>query len=354
MNIPMCLRTIVGFIVVDRSAIQRTDRGAISDNTTLISQFVVSKTFLSLALLVCLTGLLPAQENDRTEPEVSIDGEVAEADAEFQVLTERIPRYVISTDDETSAEFVFHEDPLQRWSNPLRRTKDACTFLWTHQGRPAIVVAAYWTSDTVFWHEFQTLHPKPLATEVDGNVFWTPQRAGVVLKPYPVPQRVSSKRPVRLAQMRSIASSFKASLGTPQKPKFALRLLRHPLYRYPPTVEAEGVVDGALFAYVAATDPDTFILIEARQAKDQDASWHVGFARMAMSGQFVRHDTDVFWQVRGSQHWKRSNNYRTVKLNAPAPSPPTIEDGPADSSSANTTGADTSGGSGSKSSIEQP
>lgn len=309
-------------------------------------QTVLTTFLLVLATLLPVIGQVHAQESNRDGSVEEPDGsDQVAADAEFQILTERIPRYVMTTEEESPADFVFHEDPLQRWSNPLRRTKDACTFLWTHQGRPAIVMAAYWTSDTVFWHEFQTLYSAPLSTEVDGNVIWTPRKPGVFFKPYPESQRVSSKRPVRLAQMRSIASSFKAFLGPPQAPKFALRLLRHPLYRYPSTVNADGLVDGALFAYVTATDPDMFVLIEARKDEGQDdAAWHVGFARMAQSGQFVRFGEDVFWQVTGSQHWKQSNNYRQVKLMAPAPSPPpTNEDEESEKSSGDATNANASG-----------
>ena len=284
---------------------------------------------LGLAAGITVSCRARAGENDRTGESDHVGesptNEEALADAEFQVLTKHIPSYVMTTEGESPTEFTFHPDPLQRWSNPLRRTKDACTFLWTHEGRPAVVAAAYWTSDRVFFHEFQTLHAKPFVAQLNGTTIWTPRRAGVVFKPYPRSQRVSSKRPVRLAHMRSIAGSFKAYLGSPQQPKQALRLLRHPLFRYDAETEAEGVVDGAMFAYVTATDPDMFVLIEARQGDDQVPSWHVGFARMATSNQFARYDGSVFWQVSGAQHWRVSNNYRTVKNTVPAPDPSPVD-----------------------------
>ena len=44
-----------------------------------------------------------------------------------------------------------------------------------------------------------------------------------------------------------------------------MRLLTEPLYRYENT--KGDLIDGGLFAFVVATDPDAFLLIEARRTK---------------------------------------------------------------------------------------
>jgi hypothetical protein len=49
-----------------------------------------------------------------------------------------------------------------------------------------------------------------------------------------------------------------------------------PIYRYESA--AQGVGDGALFAFTKGTDSDAFLLIEARGKKD-DVEWQFAFAR---------------------------------------------------------------------------
>ena len=57
-----------------------------------------------------------------------------------------------------------------------------------------------------------------------------------------------------------------------------LRLLSQPVARY--ESKSGGVIDGALFAFVEATDPEVFLLLEMRPAGTKHG-WHYGLARMA-------------------------------------------------------------------------
>jgi hypothetical protein len=74
-----------------------------------------------------------------------------------------------------------------------------------------------------------------------------------------------------------------------------IRLLATPIDRYESA--AQGVVDGALFAFTKGTDPDAFLLIEARGKKD-DVEWQFSFARFNRSCALraVLKDKEV-WQV---------------------------------------------------------
>jgi hypothetical protein len=60
--------------------------------------------------------------------------------------------------------------------------------------------------------------------------------------------------------MRELARRFRAASYKPDAPN-ELRLLSQPLYRYPK--ETAEVLDGALFAFTEANDPEVFLLLEA-------------------------------------------------------------------------------------------
>ena len=89
--------------------------------------------------------------------------------------------------------------------------------------------------------------------------------------------RPASSPAARLRQMRALAEEFRAEVNE-HGVSSSLRQLKQPLYRYEPGRPDAG--DGALFAFVHATDPEILLVIEARPVDDQPA-WHFGLARMS-------------------------------------------------------------------------
>jgi hypothetical protein len=81
--------------------------------------------------------------------------------------------------------------------------------------------------------------------------------------------------------MRALAGEFSAELtdcrlnnpGIRQP----LRRLTQPIYRYQSTTSE--LVDGAMFAFVLGTDPELFLLLEAR-GSGSASRWQFGLARM--------------------------------------------------------------------------
>jgi hypothetical protein len=71
---------------------------------------------------------------------------------------------------------------------------------------------------------------------------------------------------------------FRVDATSREGDRAQLRLLAAPLYRYE---ETKGeLIDGALFAFVEATDPEVILLIEARRARDGTLAWQYGLARL--------------------------------------------------------------------------
>jgi hypothetical protein len=56
------------------------------------------------------------------------------------------------------------------------------------------------------------------------------------------------------------------------------------------------VIDGALFAYVPTTDPEVFLMIEARETKD-GLQWQYAFAPMSVYGLRGMCNGRVVWSL---------------------------------------------------------
>ena len=110
----------------------------------------------------------------------------------------------------------------------------------------------------------------------------------------PVRAEPGATAAARLKQMRSLAAQYSVVADYGNMKKENLRLLPTPIYRY--ASERQGVTDGALLAFVRGTDPEAFLMIEAR--KGGDGEWQHAFVRFVghASLRAVRDDREV-WQV---------------------------------------------------------
>jgi hypothetical protein len=134
----------------------------------------------------------------------------------------------------------------------------------------------------------------PLLTH-DGKVVWEPERPGVELKPIPGAPKPAPTAAVRLTQMRALAAGFSVAADYGKMKTEDMRLLPAPVYRY--ASEKQGVTDGALFAFVRGTDPEAFLMVEARKGQD-GLEWQYAFARFVghASLRAVRDGREV-WKV---------------------------------------------------------
>lgn len=91
--------------------------------------------------------------------------------------------------------------------------------------------------------------------------------------------------------MRELARRLSASITTEEE-KNELRLMPQPLYRYPENVV--GAVDGALFVFALATDPELVVLIK-QSADADDPVWKVAFARFGNLAMEVKDRDRTLW-----------------------------------------------------------
>jgi hypothetical protein len=193
---------------------------------------------------------------------------------------------------------TMHPTPVLKWSNPLHGEVYGDVYIWTAKGRPEVIGSLYkWYRP--YHHtsiEFHSLSAGLLVMERQGQPIWTPSRPGIELKPIPGAPEPSATPALRLRQMRELAGQF---TGREQRRndnglERDTRLLTQPIYRYN-GAEAP-LVDGAVFGFVQGTDPETFLLIEARQAGEK-ARWEFGLTRMNGDAMSVSHRGKEVWSV---------------------------------------------------------
>ncbi|MCA9135461.1 MAG: hypothetical protein KDB00_01845 [Planctomycetales bacterium] len=208
--------------------------------------------------------------------------------------------------------FKLQSRPALSWSNPARQTTAGALFLWTSAGRPQVALCAYPSGEQVIDLEFQSLSDGPLSADSEDRLLWQPGEAGVTWSAIDAVQPPARSAPSRLRQMRIIARQFSAKLVPPQKNPIELRLLETPVYRYEISEDdathnnstaqsnsgnsADGLIDGAIFAFVQGTDPEVLLMVEAYQENSQQ-KWRYALARMSIVPTQVSRQSNLVWET---------------------------------------------------------
>lgn len=221
-------------------------------------------------------------------------------------------RYTIEVQTDPPSKLTLKAEPVLRWNSPLRTAYDGVLFVWTANGRPEVAATFYRNlrNGVPFeQHEFQSLAPVGLTASYAGRPVWTAREPGLKREPIAGESRPAASPAARLRQMRALAEEFRAET-TERRVTSGLRLLKQPLYRY--EVERADLLDGALFAFVHASDPEVLLVIEARPV-DGKPAWHYGFARMSGWPLRAWYRDRLVWDVRSM-----NSSYENI----PAPEQP--------------------------------
>jgi hypothetical protein len=195
------------------------------------------------------------------------------------------------------AELKLEEKPLLFYTNPVRQNDQHGTiFLWTEQGRPAIF-GSIWSainrtdpSSRNVTHEIHSLADRgSVRASRDGLVLWDSGEAGIAWQTLPGLPAPAASRPARLTQMRAIARRLSGRITAEETSE--LRLMTNPLYRYPEGVP--GALDGALFVYAMATDPELILLVDAGDS--DKPGYKIAFARFGNLSMEARDGERTIW-----------------------------------------------------------
>ncbi len=268
------------------------------------SNRIVLLFLLLAAPILVLPGIVawsqqdpPADANPARPGDPRADAK-REGSQRLELMKRAAAEYEIRLATKDKDKLPLQAEPALRWTNPVRGTTDGAVFIWLANGRPELAAGIYkWPSkpgEPDMEHELSSLSVDKLTAVRGGRTVWEPAKAGIELKAIPDAAAPSESPALRLRQLRSLAREFTAFHDDPGKPSEELRLLSQPIYRYKDT--EPDLLDGALFVFVQATDPEVLLLIEAR--KDTTGhQWQYALARMTSRALRARYKDKEVWKV---------------------------------------------------------
>ncbi|MFK8112415.1 MAG: hypothetical protein AB8B91_09440 [Rubripirellula sp.] len=188
--------------------------------------------------------------------------------------------------------------PLMFWQNTIRLQEQGALYAWLNEGRPQVLCSIFTYQDgneVKCRHEAISLADQPLVSKLDSVQVWSPQKAGVQWNVFggSAPPAESERR--RLSQMRGIARQFNGTLKIPESQPSKLTLIPQPLVRY--QAPESGVIDGAIFSLAVGTDPEIFLLVEARKDSTGSTKWHYAAARAHFHELELEKSNETVWKA---------------------------------------------------------
>ncbi len=258
-----------------------------------------------VAGLLAICGMLLLDVSLATSQEVTPAPSQAEnadkqnIEAAFSMTRDAARKYTIEMPD-TDKPAALREQPILRWSNPERGQIYGNVFLWTSHGRPVAVGSLFkWFSPfTHMSHEFHSLATSEISGKYNDANAWQSAQPGVAYAAVPNAPEVATTASGRLTQMRQLARQFTARTTDREGAKLELRLLAQPVYRYELEKGSTSPSDGALFVFVQGTDPELWLMLEARPTKGgENDAWHYAVARMNSIAFDVQHNGRDIWHM---------------------------------------------------------
>lgn len=195
--------------------------------------------------------------------EDAISGKVLADKSDLTAFQEDARKYVIESPKDRTT-LSLNEKSLLNWTNPERQQERGAVYVWTIDERP-LVIGSFFTyvyNDKVYLkHEFHSLSTKPLKSSYGGKLAWTPQTAGIQWVTAKAVAEPAQTHTARALQIRELSRRFRAELHSPMNERTELRLVSRPLLEY--SSPKQHVIDGAIFSYAVATDPEVLLLVEA-------------------------------------------------------------------------------------------
>lgn len=226
-------------------------------------------------------------------------GDAADEPSPLERFQQEAQGYEMRLGDQQASQLVLTSNPVLHWANPAANGEDGAVFVWLNAGRPEVIGTFFTyrrasTGEIVLKHSLHSLTSHSIAADYQGRRVWSPKAPGVEFRPVPEAPAPAETARLRLLQMKSLSKEFSGKLVDLRGQPSALRLLPQPLVRYEPTGTA--VRDGAIFALAEGTDPQSLVLIEARNTKGAPR-WEYAFARFHFASLWGFHRDQEVWHV---------------------------------------------------------
>lgn len=233
-----------------------------------------------------------------TEDSTPID---EHAQARMKLMLAAVQKYTVVLDGDSDK--VAKVDPagLLRWSNPRGDVADGMMAVYTTGPgeRPAAISNIYVHGpklNGLAMEAFADIHPGPIKLVRGSRKVWSPESRYSKFAILPDAPEPSDNPARRLVQIKRMADRFEIIDGfrEPRSPPVpqTLRRMTRPTYRYgKPDGE---IIDGALFTYVIATDPEACLVIEIHR-KDGRTFWQYMALPMTIYSLDAKLDGNAVW-----------------------------------------------------------
>jgi hypothetical protein len=240
----------------------------------------------------------------------------------LEFMKKSLATFNLHSIDDPQVAYHLKAEPVLRFTDPAGGPKDGAIFFWVgDDDRPVAAVQIYLTRKEIWHQEFSLLATSPLVATSSEGPDWAPSKPVVEFKPLPGAPKPAQAAEPRLRQMQALAQEFSAESMIPPSSWNQLRRLPRPLARYgKPETE---VIDGALFAFVLATDPEVYLLLEARAGKD-GPEWQYALAPMTVRAVKAARKGEEVWSLprRMAESWNPTAAYHFRDLPAGASEDP--------------------------------
>jgi hypothetical protein len=259
-------------------------------------------------------SLVSSAARSQDVSDLKSDSEQTKKERAVRLETMRRHAASLSVKVETDGAFVEAEVidvPLLHFNNPAGETLDATVWAWGKRGRPAVLASLSQEKGNVNvekWScELLSLADKAVQLEARPGWKWTPKTSGIDWKPVADAPAVGTTPVQRAVQMKEIARRYSATGIYQDRNQGELRLMDRPLSRY--SDPEHGLVDGALYAFAAGTNPEVLLLVECRQAAGEKPAWFHGFARMGAGKLVARLGETTVWERAAIRSWNPREPY---------------------------------------------
>lgn len=203
------------------------------------------------------------------------------------IALDSVKDYVVEQSGTDGLEITRVEQPIIRFTT--NGIDEGSIFLWTKQGRPAIVGQVFRLKNVeggLWLHEFQSLDHEPFNLRRDGKEVWSPKTEGLKWRTLETNLIPSEVERIRLSQFKQLARDFTGNEQTPgindgpTLKNFGLSLKSKEAYRY--QAKTQNVLDGIIFWFSQEdnTDPELLLMIEA-VSNQTGNSWRYALARLS-------------------------------------------------------------------------
>jgi hypothetical protein len=205
----------------------------------------------------------------------TVDGKEERA-ARLEYMKTSLATYDVHPAGDSTKKCHLQAEPVLRFTNPVGVSQDGAIFFWLGEdGRPEVAIQAFLQRGGAWIHDFSSLSTAPVVAETRQGPVWYPSRGGVELKPVPDAPKPADSAETRLRQMHELAQSFAVSDNFREIGWQALRPMPKPFARY--GRRGTPLIDGAVFCFALGTDPEAYLVLEARAGHD-GPEWQYAFA----------------------------------------------------------------------------